>query len=186
MSSDKSRCRKNAHPKGTCRLSAGGEERGQDPKRADKPRVRYEFCAPMSVKAAVRAGLGIGIVYQNAIATPLAKGSLRLVDVPELKEMGMKSVIAYDGRKPLSSIVQEFLTLLRKKTKHTEKFDKPISPLSTLTGRERKLSKLQRVSPKTPRKHPLPHHPSVVSVCSFRILLLSCSGFISLRVMPSA
>ena len=56
-----------------------------------------------SVKAAVRAGLGIGIVYQSAIESSLATGSLKLVNVPELKDMALNSVITYDGRKPLSS-----------------------------------------------------------------------------------
>ena len=125
--------------------------------------MNFAFRCEMSqsVKAAVRAGLGIGIVYQNAIATPLANGSLKLVNVPELKEMGMKSVIAYDGRKPLSSIAAEFLALLHKETKQSEKFDKLISPISTLNGKERKESKLQRVSLKTPRKYPSLHPRSV-------------------------
>jgi DNA-binding transcriptional LysR family regulator len=77
--------------------------------------VRCDASHP--VKAAVRAGLGIGITYQNAIATALAKRSLKLVNVPELKEMEMKSMIAYDGRKLLSSIAQEFLALLWERAK---------------------------------------------------------------------
>lgn len=81
--------------------------------------VRCDASHP--VKAAVRAGLGIGITYQNAIATSLAKRSLKLINVPELKEMAMKSMIAYDGRKPLSSVAQVFLTLLRERTKGSKK-----------------------------------------------------------------
>ena len=73
-----------------------------------------------AVKAAVRTGLGIGILFQNAVAAQLAKGSLKLVNVPELREMGIKSVIAYDRRKPLSSIAQEFLTLLRQRAKRVK------------------------------------------------------------------
>lgn len=65
-----------------------------------------------AVKTAVRAGLGIGILFQDAVAIQLAKGSLKLVNVPDLRKMGIKSVIAYDRRKPPSSIAQEFLTLL--------------------------------------------------------------------------
>ncbi len=114
-----------------------------------------------AVKAAVRTGLGIGILYRNAVATPLAKGSLKLVNVPELREMGIKSLIAYDGRKPLSAIAQEFLTLLRERSKRIEKIDR-MTTVPRLNGRERKLSKPRRVPPKTARKHPLPHHPSIV------------------------
>ena len=70
-----------------------------------------------AIKAAVRRGLGIGILYQNEVETPLAKGSLKLVNVPELRQMEIKSFIAYDGRKPLSSIALEFVALLRERKK---------------------------------------------------------------------
>ena len=110
--------------------------------------VRCDASHP--VKAAARAGLGIGITYQNAIATALAKRSLKLVNVPELKEMEMKSVIAYDGRKLLSSIAQEFLALLRERAKQIAKI---ADRIRTLNGRERKLSKLQHVPAKTARKY---------------------------------
>ena len=92
-----------------------------------------------AVKAAVRTGLGIGILYRNAVATPLIKGSLKLVNVPELKEMGMKSVIAYDGRKPLSSIAQEFLELLRESKQPGHKSDEQlIAGIMTASGRRQK------------------------------------------------
>ena len=73
-----------------------------------------------AVKTAVRAGLGIGILFQDAVAIQLAKGSLKLVNVPDLRKMGIKSVIAYDERKPLSSIAQEFLTLLRQRAQRVK------------------------------------------------------------------
>ena len=68
-----------------------------------------------TVKAAVAMGMGVGILYRNGIARRLAAGSLRLLNVPELKEMGIKSSIIYDRRKPLASVAQEFLQLLREK-----------------------------------------------------------------------
>ena len=114
----------------------------------------------LTVHTAVRAGLGIGIVYQNAIATPLARESLKLINVPELKEMGMESVIVYDGRKPVSSVAQEFLTLLRQRAKRIEKMDDRMRTVSALNRTERKLRKLQRASTKTARKYPSPHRPS--------------------------
>jgi DNA-binding transcriptional LysR family regulator len=73
-----------------------------------------------AVKTAVRAGLGIGILFQDAVAVQLAKGNFKLVNVPDLRKMGIKSVIAYDRRKPLSSIAQEFLTLLRQRAKRVK------------------------------------------------------------------
>jgi LysR substrate binding domain len=58
-------------------------------------------------------GMGVGILYRNAVASRIARGNLRLINVPELKEMGIKSFIIYDKRKPLSLIAQEFLQILR-------------------------------------------------------------------------
>jgi DNA-binding transcriptional LysR family regulator len=115
-----------------------------------------------SVKVAVQTGMGIGIIYRNAIARRLADGSLKVVNVPELNEMGIKSVIAYDGRTPLSSIAQEFLTLLRERATRVQKMRNPLTSSPSRNGRERKLRKRQRVSAKPARKYPWPHPPSVV------------------------
>jgi DNA-binding transcriptional LysR family regulator len=53
-----------------------------------------------AVRAAVRIGMGVGILYRNAVASRVARGNLSLINVPELKEMGFKSFIIYDRRKP--------------------------------------------------------------------------------------
>ena len=71
--------------------------------------------ASSTVKAAVRMGMGVGILYRNAIATRVAKGDLRLLNVPALKEMVIKSLIIYDRRKRLTPMAQEFLQMLREK-----------------------------------------------------------------------
>jgi DNA-binding transcriptional LysR family regulator len=68
-----------------------------------------------TVKAAVAMGMGVGILYRNGIARRLAAGSLRLLNVPELKEMGIKSSILYDRRRPLTPVAQEFLQASRQK-----------------------------------------------------------------------
>ena len=68
-----------------------------------------------AVKAAVRIGMGVGIEYRNAVASRVAKGSLRLINVPELKELGINSFLIYDKRKPLAPMAQEFLQILREK-----------------------------------------------------------------------
>jgi DNA-binding transcriptional LysR family regulator len=72
-----------------------------------------------TVKAAVAMGMGVGILYRNGIAGRLASGSLRLLNVPELKEMGIKSSIIYDRRKPLTPVAREFLQMLREKRDST-------------------------------------------------------------------
>jgi DNA-binding transcriptional LysR family regulator len=69
--------------------------------------------ASTTVKTAVRMGMGVGILYRNAVASRIARGNLRLINVPELKELGIKSFTIYDKRKPLSPIAQEFLRILR-------------------------------------------------------------------------
>jgi DNA-binding transcriptional LysR family regulator len=68
-----------------------------------------------AVRAAVRIGMGVGILYRNAVASRVARGNLSLINVPELKEMGFKSFIIYDRRKPLAPMAQEFLQILRQK-----------------------------------------------------------------------
>jgi DNA-binding transcriptional LysR family regulator len=75
--------------------------------------VRCE--ASSAVKAAVRLGMGVGILYRDAVASRVAKGTLRLINVPELKQMGAMSFIIYDKRKPLSPMAQEFLQILHEK-----------------------------------------------------------------------
>lgn len=72
-----------------------------------------------TVKAAVVMGMGVGILYRNGIANRLAAGNLRLLNVPELKEVGIKSSIIYDRRKPLTPVAQEFLQMLREKRDST-------------------------------------------------------------------
>jgi DNA-binding transcriptional LysR family regulator len=68
-----------------------------------------------AVKAAVRMGMGVGVLYRNAVASRVARGNLKLIDVPELKQMGMKSFIVYDQRRSLTSIAQQFLQVILEK-----------------------------------------------------------------------
>jgi DNA-binding transcriptional LysR family regulator len=75
--------------------------------------VRCEASA--AVKAAVGLGMGVGVLYRNAVASRVANGTFKLIDVPELKEMGVQSFIIFDKRKPISPIAAEFLGMLRKR-----------------------------------------------------------------------
>ena len=65
-----------------------------------------------SVKGAVRLGMGVGILYRNAVTSAVTSGNFRFVNVPELKQMGIQSFIIYDKRKPLAPISQEFLQVI--------------------------------------------------------------------------
>jgi len=69
--------------------------------------------AATSVEAAVLMGMGVGILYRNALASRLPSGNLRFLNVPELKEMGIKSFIICDKRKPLAPMSHEFLRIMQ-------------------------------------------------------------------------
>ena len=88
--------------------------------------VRCE--ASETVKAAVMMGMGVGILYRNGIGEELATGKVRLVNVPELEEMGIKSSIIYDRRKLLAPMAQDFLKMLREKRDFTIAIDEGTSP----------------------------------------------------------
>jgi hypothetical protein len=57
--------------------------------------------------------MGVGVLYRNAVASRIASGTLKLIDVPELKEMGVQSFIIFDKRKALAPIAADFLEMLR-------------------------------------------------------------------------
>ena len=71
--------------------------------------------ASLSVKEAVRMGMGVGILYESAVASRVAQGNLRLINVPELKQMGIQSFVIFDKRKPLAPMAEEFLQILHEK-----------------------------------------------------------------------
>jgi DNA-binding transcriptional LysR family regulator len=75
--------------------------------------------ASEAVKVAVEVGMGVGILYRNAVASCLAHGTLRSINVPELKELGIKCSISYHRRKPLAPIAQEFLRMVRERKSST-------------------------------------------------------------------
>jgi DNA-binding transcriptional LysR family regulator len=79
--------------------------------------------ASTSVRAAVMMGMGVGILYRNAIASRIANGNVRYLNVPELKQMGINSFIIRDKRKPLAPLSQEFLRVMheQKKVRSTKK-----------------------------------------------------------------
>jgi DNA-binding transcriptional LysR family regulator len=79
--------------------------------------------ASTAVKAAVRLGMGVGILYRNAVASRVARGSLSLINVPELKQLGIKSFIAYNKRKPLTPMAREFFQMLLDQRNSTSEVD---------------------------------------------------------------
>ena len=73
--------------------------------------------ASSAVKAAVRLGMGVGVLYRHDASNEVASGNIRLLNVPELKKVEIKSFIIYDPRRPLAPMAQEFLKILREKRK---------------------------------------------------------------------
>jgi LysR family transcriptional regulator, transcriptional activator of the cysJI operon len=89
-----------------------------------------------AVKAAVRMGMGVGILYRNAVASRVMKGSLRLINVPELREMGIKSFLVHDKRKPLTPMAREFRQIVREER----------SPSTAVDDKEAHLGSARRLS----------------------------------------
>jgi DNA-binding transcriptional LysR family regulator len=96
-------------------LRSGGRTDRMFTNLAQKVNVALRCELSSTVKAAVRMGMGVGILYRNAIAGRVARGNLKVINVPELKELGIKSFIAYDKRKPLTPMAQDFFQMLLEK-----------------------------------------------------------------------
>jgi DNA-binding transcriptional LysR family regulator len=104
-------------------LRSGGRTDRMFTNLAQKVNVALRCELSSTVKAAVRMGMGVGILYRNAIASRVARGSLKVINVPELKQLGIKSFIAYDRRKPLAPMAQEFFQMLLEKRNATSGVD---------------------------------------------------------------
>ena len=105
-----------------------------------KVNVAMRCEAAASVKAAVRMGMGIGILYRNAVAKAVARRHLRLVNVPELKELGINSFIVYQKQRPLAPIAEDFLWVMREQKTMQSETDKAFSIL----GRHREFRPFEK------------------------------------------
>lgn len=77
--------------------------------------------SPDAAKAAVRTGVGLGILYERLIAPELKKGDFKILKTPELKpKMKVEASIIYHKERPLSLDAEDFLMLLRKWTKRSK------------------------------------------------------------------
>jgi DNA-binding transcriptional LysR family regulator len=90
--------------------------------RRDRVNITVRCEASAAVKAAVGLGMGVGVLYRNAVASRIASGSLKLINVPELKEMGVQSFIISDKRRPLVPIAKEFLDMIMMGKRETSAF----------------------------------------------------------------
>jgi len=71
-----------------------------------------------AVKAAVKAGLGMGFQYRDTIASDLCSGHLVDVSIPLLKRLRVNWFIQYGAHRQLSRNARDFLTLLLRSFNH--------------------------------------------------------------------
>ena len=88
----------------------------------DKLNITVRCEASAAVKAAVGLGMGVGVLYRNAVASRISSGSLKLINVPELKEMGVQSFIISEKRRPLVPVATEFLEMIMKGKREASAF----------------------------------------------------------------
>jgi DNA-binding transcriptional LysR family regulator len=71
------------------------------------------YCeSPEAAKAAVRNGIGMGILFQDIVQRELHSGELKIIKVPDLK-LTIETFIVRHKNTPLSPYGRDFLTLLR-------------------------------------------------------------------------
>lgn len=97
----------------------GGEElSGSDQilKRLESEGIRVNVAmrcdSDWGVKAAVKAGLGLGILYHDLVALDNKRGDLKVVKISDLK-MEVDSYVVFRREKPLSPVGQKFLEVLQ-------------------------------------------------------------------------
>jgi DNA-binding transcriptional LysR family regulator len=70
------------------------------------------YCeSPEAAKAAVRSGIGLGILFREIVEPDVRRGDLKIIKISQLK-MTIDTHIIYDKRRSLSPHAQDFLTLL--------------------------------------------------------------------------
>lgn len=82
-------------------------------RRGYKLQFAAQFTAIEAVKTAVRGGLGVGLLFRSRLDSELERGELRLIDVPDLKSIKLKSFIIYGKQARLSENARKFLAILR-------------------------------------------------------------------------
>lgn len=93
-------------------IRTGGRIARQLEQRGFKLNIVMECESSEIVKAAVRSGIGIGLLYRDIVEPDLRTGYLKTIEIPELKTIDVKSFIIYHKGIPLSPAAKDFLTLL--------------------------------------------------------------------------
>ncbi|HEY2987803.1 MAG TPA: LysR family transcriptional regulator [Candidatus Binatia bacterium] len=92
------------------------------------------YCeSPEAAKAAVRSGIGLGILFSEIVAPDVRRGELKIIKIPELK-MTVDTYIVFDKRSSLSPHAQDFLTLLHEWPRKTQWVRGPLPPISNFSN----------------------------------------------------
>lgn len=84
-----------------------------------KAKVAIRCSTPDAVKAIVKKGVGIGIVYKDVVNPEIKKRVFSRLKLPGFRLVG-KSYIVYYKERPLSPQAREFLALLRTKARKSD------------------------------------------------------------------
>src|SRR5437899_1683457 len=66
-----------------------------------------------AVKNAVKAGIGLGLLYKDTLKSEIERGEVKVIRIPEAK-MHADSFIIYHREKPISADARDFLAILRR------------------------------------------------------------------------
>ncbi|MBI4528714.1 MAG: LysR family transcriptional regulator [Deltaproteobacteria bacterium] len=75
--------------------------------------ISMRFESPDAVKTAVKAKMGIGVLYEDNVRRDIRRGDFKAIRFPELAKFAIESYIIYRKGRPLSANAQAFLRLLR-------------------------------------------------------------------------
>jgi DNA-binding transcriptional LysR family regulator len=82
--------------------------------RGYKLKFALECDAPETVISVVRRGWGVGFLFSARLAREISRGSVRIIELPELSDIKRRSYVAYDRRRTLPQSVQDFIDVLRR------------------------------------------------------------------------
>ncbi len=78
-------------------------------------RVRLHCNSPLGVKAAVRRGIGVGVLYEDTLRHEVNNGEFTILKFPGSATWGCFSHIVHHRSRALSSAAEKFLAILRER-----------------------------------------------------------------------
>jgi DNA-binding transcriptional LysR family regulator len=96
-------------------VRSGGSTVKELQRRGYRLNIAAQCEASEMVKAAVKRGLGVGLLNRDSIERELTDGDLKEVRVLGLEEIKVQSFIIYGKRRPLGAVARDFRQLLLEK-----------------------------------------------------------------------